>query len=110
MKWITLTYLITPLLIGCTPGENNADFFPPFSLKDPLEENHNLTTTSEKSLHCHQVFKDSSEYYRELARTKQNNRNFLDLSNDHLTIAIDFRRFYEKSKNNNPTLPSQLHH
>ena len=104
MKWITLTYLITPLLIGCTPDENNSDYFPPFSLKDPLEENYDLSTTAEKSLHCYIVFKTSSEIYSKLAKTENNNKNILNLAKDHLKIAYDFKRFYEKSKNESDSI------
>jgi len=98
MKWISLTYLITPLLIGCTPNDNNSDLFKPTSLKDPLEESHGLSTTAEKSFHCYLVFEASSESYFKLAKAKDNSQPILDLANDHQKIAMDFKRFYMNSK------------
>ena len=98
MKWISLSYLITPLLIGCTPDDNNSDLFLPTSLKDPLEENHGLSTTAEKSFHCYLTFEASSESYLKLAKAKDNNQAILNLANDHLKIAMDFKRFYNNSK------------
>jgi len=50
MKWISLTYLITPLLIGCTPNDNNSDLFTHISLKNPLEQKH-ITSVTREHLH-----------------------------------------------------------
>lgn len=101
MKWISLAYLVTPLLIGCIPDENNSDLFPPISLKDPLEENYGLSTTAEKSYHCYLMFKASSESYLKLAKTRENNKSIIGLASDHQRISADFKRFYKNSKSKN---------